>query len=150
MQDYTHDWTLTLCRESHFQFPPNSGKYSATNIDQIAIHLFILEMCKCSCDGGVIYNLVCQCFDKWAQRLRLSLERIDQWAQRLNWPMSTAIGAVTRKNTLEQLFIAKFTSLATVPIFVGPGDHSRLGASLASYRQHVGRPIYKHQSKSLL
>ena len=44
--------------------PQNWGKYSATNIDQIAIHLFILETCKCSCDGCVINNLVCLRFNQ--------------------------------------------------------------------------------------
>ena len=38
------------------------GKYSATNIGQIAIHLFILEMCMRSHDGCVINNLLCFCF----------------------------------------------------------------------------------------
>ena len=48
----------TLCRESYFQFPWNWGKYSATNLGHIAIHPFILEMWKCSCDGCVINNLL--------------------------------------------------------------------------------------------
>ena len=72
---------LTLCRESYFQFPQNWGKYSATNIGQITIHLFFLEMCKRSYDGDVISNLVCRRFDQWEQWLGLSLE----WIGRSNF-----------------------------------------------------------------
>ena len=52
---------------SHFLQKDSQGKYSATSIDQIAIHLFILGMCKCSCDGGVIENLVYGRFGQWEQ-----------------------------------------------------------------------------------
>ena len=47
-------WTLTLCRESAFHFPEHWGKFSATNVCQITIHLFILETWKHSCDGCII------------------------------------------------------------------------------------------------
>ena len=52
---------------SHIQFPQNWGKYSATNIGQIAIRPFVLQMLKCSPDDCVINNLVCHHFDKSEQ-----------------------------------------------------------------------------------
>ena len=57
-------WTPTLCRESHFQLPQNWGNYSTTNIGKIAIHVFILQVCKHSHDSDVLNNFVCRCFDQ--------------------------------------------------------------------------------------
>ena len=48
----------------------------ATSICQMAIHLFILEKRKRSCNGSVISNLVCHRFDQWEQLSGLSLEWI--------------------------------------------------------------------------
>ena len=67
IQQSSNDWKLfaqtvmqadlTLCRESHCQFPPNWRNYSVTNIGQIAIHPLILETWKCSSGGCVINKL---------------------------------------------------------------------------------------------
>ena len=68
---------LHYAGESHFQFPQNWGKYSATNIGQIAILPSILELQKHSCDCCVINNLVCRRFDLEQQSM-LSLKWIRQ------------------------------------------------------------------------
>ena len=68
-----------ICRESHFHFPQNRGMYSATNIGQMAIHLFILEKWKCSCDGCLKKKKKKKItVTNWRQQSLLSLEWIHQ------------------------------------------------------------------------
>ena len=85
--------------------PPKWGKYSATNIGQIAIHPFILDAWKRSCD--MMFN---QCNSLW--------------------PMIAVITAITRMDTLEWLSMQSLPVSPMTWLFVWPRDYSRAGASL--------------------
>ena len=89
---------ITLCRKSLFQFPQNWGKYSATNIGQIAVYLFILEKWKRLRDGCVI-----------------------------NSSLRPMIGAITGMDKSECLSMQSSPVSPLARLFVGPRDHSRLG-----------------------
>ena len=56
-------------------------RYFATSIGKITTHVFILQTCKHSHDGGVITNLVCHHFDQWELWLGLIVE----WIRRSNF-----------------------------------------------------------------
>ena len=98
--------TLHLAGKVTYTPPPptNWGKYSTTNIGQIAIYLFIIETQKHSCDGCVIRNSL--------------------------WPITTEITAVTIMNTPEWLSMQSLPVSLLAQLSVGPCDHLRLGASL--------------------
>ena len=92
-----------LCRESHFQFPWNWVKYSATNIGQIVIHQFILETWKHSCGSCVINNLP--------------------------WPMIAGITAATRMDAPEWLSMQSIPVWLLAQLIVGLRDHTKLHGS---------------------
>ena len=102
-QDMSYEWTHTLCKESHFQFPRIWGKYSATNI--IAIH------------PTTIYPSDVKMFMWWMMAVYRNKSII--WFALSFWPMRATIRLslewIRQSNFSNFLtFSAKFTSLAAV------------------------------------
>ena len=129
--------------------PKTGGKYStATNIGQIAIHQFILEMWEHIgttskpnrwLTGGSIWFLAVSIVLNNDNHVEpdgtAGQPPVEFWSRPLQdgcvisnslWPMTAAITATTRMDTLESLSMKSLPVSLLAQLIVGPPNHTRL------------------------